>query len=252
MMSLILTQRPGASLNHGDRTPHDTTPPHIALVEDDEVLRDQLVAPGLRDFGFRVTALGTARQLQRVLDDDQPDIVVLDVGLPDGDGFTIAERLHLHSRIGIVMLSGRNAEADRVRGLSNGADAYLSKPVVMSELAATLRNLMRRLRPPPLSMTPATAPPVWRLDNQGWCLLAPNGSSIPLKAHERCMLRALLDDPGEPVTRDALITALGGDELFDPHRLEVLVYRLRSKVGAASGLVLPLNAVRGSGYVFTM
>jgi len=66
------------------------------------------------------------------------------------------------------------------------------------------------------------------------------------------MLRALLDRPGEPVTRDALIAALGGDELFDPHRLEVLVYRLRSKVGKASGLVLPLSAVRGSGYVFTM
>jgi DNA-binding response OmpR family regulator len=66
------------------------------------------------------------------------------------------------------------------------------------------------------------------------------------------MLRALLELPGEPVTRDALIAALGGDELFDPHRLEVLVYRLRSKVGTASGLVLPLSAVRGSGYVFTM
>ena len=229
----------------------DATRPHIALVEDDEVLRDQLVAPGLRDFGFRVTAVGTAGQLQRVLQDDQPDIVVLDVGLPDGDGFTIAERLHLNSRVGIVMLSGRHAEADRVRGLSNGADAYLHKPVVMSELAATLRNLMRRLRPGALPVA-TTEPLAWRLDNQGWCLLAPNGTSVPLKAHERCMLRALLEVPGEPVTRDALIAALGGDELFDPHRLEVLVYRLRSKVGTASGLVLPLSAIRGSGYVFTM
>jgi DNA-binding response OmpR family regulator len=226
--------------------------PHIALVEDDEILRDQLVAPGLRDFGFRVTALGTARQLRHVLDEDQPDIVVLDVGLPDGDGFALAEQLHLHSRIGIVMLSGRNADADRVRGLSNGADAYLSKPVVMSELAATLRNLMRRLRPAPVPAPASARSPTWRLDNQAWCLLTPNGHSVPLKAHERCMLRALLDVPGEPVTRDTLIAALGGDELFDPHRLEVLVYRLRSKVGSASGLVLPLSAVRGSGYVFTM
>lgn len=252
MMSFILTPHQDAPGHGAQRSSQDAALPHIALVEDDEVLRDQLVAPGLRDFGFRVTALGTAGQLQRVLRDDLPDIVVLDVGLPDGDGFSIAERLHLHSRVGIVMLSGRHAEADRVRGLSNGADAYLSKPVVMSELAATLRNLMRRLRPEPLSVPVASASPAWQLDNQGWCLLAPNGTSVPLKAHERCMLRALLDGPGEPVTRDALIAALGGDELFDPHRLEVLVYRLRSKVGKASGLVLPLSAVRGSGYVFTM
>ncbi|MGY3232632.1 DNA-binding response OmpR family regulator [Luteibacter sp. HA06] len=253
MMSLMLTPHQDPPGSGRSRTTQDARQPHIALVEDDEVLRDQLVAPGLRDFGFRVTALGTAGQLQRVLQEDQPDIVVLDVGLPDGDGFTIAERLHLNSRVGIVMLSGRHAEADRVRGLSNGADAYLSKPVVMSELAATLRSLMRRLRPEPRPSPHAPlSSPTWQLDNQGWCLLAPNGTSIPLKAHERCMLRALLELPGEPVTRDALIAALGGDELFDPHRLEVLVYRLRSKVGTASGLVLPLSAVRGSGYVFTM
>lgn len=224
-------------------------PPHVALVEDDHLLRDRLVAPGLRDFGFRVSAVGTVKELEQVLSTDEPDIVVLDVGLPDGDGFSLAERLHLSSRIGIVMLSGRHTQEDRVRGLSNGADAYLAKPVVMHELAATLRNLMRRLRPPPLRSVTAAA---WRLDSQGWCLVAPNGVSIALKAHERAMLRALLDVPGEPVSRETLIAAVGGDEQFDPHRIEVLVYRLRSKVGTKGGVVLPLSAVRGSGYVFTM
>ncbi|QDE40060.1 response regulator transcription factor [Luteibacter pinisoli] len=227
--------------------------PHIVVVEDDDVLRDKLVAPSLRDFGFRVSAVGTARELDGVLDRDEPDIVVLDVGLPDGDGFSIAERLYAQSRIGIVILSGRHTQADRLRGLSNGADAYLAKPVVMHELAATLRNLMRRLRPPsrPGPSVPSAAP-TWRLDNQGWCLVAPSGVSVALKAHERAMLRALLHAPGEPVSRETLITAMGGDEQFDPHRIEVLVYRLRSKVARHVGLVLPLSAVRGSGYVFTM
>ena len=227
----------------------DAMRPHVVVVEDDDVLRDTLVAPALRDFGFRVTGLGTVRELDRVLDVDQPDIVVLDVGLPDGDGFSIAERLYRQSRVGIVMLSGRHTQADRVRGLTNGADAYLAKPVVMHELAATLRNLMRRLRPPARDVPNE---PVWRLDNQGWCLIAPNAVSVALKSHERAMLRVLLDEPGEPVARDVLIAAVGGDEQFDPHRIEVLVYRLRSKVAKHAGLVLPLNAVRGSGYVFTM
>lgn len=232
----------------GEAVAEEAIQPHVAVVEDDDVLRDTLLAPGLRDFGFRVTAVGTERELVHVLDTDRPDIVVLDVGLPDGDGFSIAERLYRHSRVGIVIVSGRHTQADRVKGLTHGADAYLSKPVVMHELAVTLRNLMRRLRPPPLAPADVAT---WRLDNQAWCLVAPNEVSVALKSHERVILRTLLQVPGEPVSRDVLIAALGGDELFDPHRIEVLVYRLRSKVASRSGMVLPLTAVRGSGYVFT-
>ncbi|MGN6479680.1 response regulator transcription factor [Luteibacter sp.] len=230
-------------------SPDTLLDPHIVVVEDDELYRDTIVVPALADFGFRVTAIGTAGQLERVLDSDTPDIVVLDVGLPDGDGFAITERLSQNSTVGIVILSGRDTQHDRLRGLTNGADAYLSKPVVMHELATTLRNLMRRLRPGHGSPAPA---PSWRLDSQGWSLYAPNGSSVALKAYERSILRALFEVPGEPVPRESLITALGGDELFDPHRIEVLVYRLRSKVAKEAGLVLPLNAVRGSGYVFAI
>ena len=220
------------------------------VVEDDALFRDTVVVPALSDFGFRVTAVGTAQELAHVMDTDAPDIVVLDVGLPDGDGIALTERLYQSSSVGIVIVSGRHTQNDREQALTNGADAYLTKPVVMHELATTLRNLLRRLRP--ATRPAATKPSAWQLDSQGWCLLAPNGTSVALKAYERTILRTLFDALGEPVAREELITALGGDELFDPHRIEVLVYRLRSKVAKQASLVLPLNAVRGSGYVLAI
>lgn len=220
--------------------------PHVALLEDDAELRDEILAPGLRDAGFTVTSLGSAAALYRHLSERNFDLVVLDVGLPDQDGFTVARYLRQYATTGIVMLTGRGSVPDRVRGLSEGADAYLSKPVELELLVATLHSVDRRMR---ADAMPAP-PPGWRLDANGWRLLAPNERSVELNQAERRVLGQLLAAQGEAVSREALIASLTPDVFdFDPHRLETLVHRLRNKVRAATGVKLPLRAVHGVGYV---
>jgi len=220
------------------------TPPRIALVEDDPALRDRILVPGLRGYGFDCEALGSAAGLAEAMARSAFDIVILDVGLPDASGFELAQRLRRESGVGIVMLTGRNESADRIRGLNDGADAYLSKPVDLGELAATLHSLLRRLRPE----TPMSGG--WRLDASGWCLVSPRDCRIALNDAERKVLALLMASPGTVVRRDDMATVLTDDIYeFDLHRLDVLVHRLRGKIADRTGEALPLRAVRGTGYV---
>jgi len=147
--------------------------------------------------------------------------------------------------LGVAEVDAGEVGPDRVRGLSQGADAYLSKPVEIDLLAATLHSLARRL-----FATPRAAPRRWHLDSNGWCLVSPAGGSTALTRTERRVVDRLLQAPGELVTRDELIGALTSNVFdFDPHRLDSLIYRLRRKVADACGEALPLNAVHGEGYV---
>ncbi|TWI06343.1 DNA-binding response OmpR family regulator [Luteimonas cucumeris] len=219
----------------------------IALLEDDAMLRERILLPGLANFGFAVVGTATAAALHDHLNTHAVDMVVLDVGLPDQDGFTVARNVRAaYPEIGIVMLTGRAATPDRVRGLSEGADAYLSKPVEIELLAATLHSLARRLRDTPAQV----APKRWQLDANGWCLVSPSGRTVALTKTERRVVDRLTMIPGQLVTRDELIAALTDNVYdFDAHRLDSLVYRLRRKVADSCGEVLPLNAVHGEGYV---
>ncbi|HBK46377.1 MAG TPA: DNA-binding response regulator [Xanthomonadaceae bacterium] len=225
------------------------SPVNVCILEDDAVLRERLLLPRLREYGFEVAGMETAQALYRAIETRLPDIVVLDVGLPDTDGFEVTRRLRERSaRIGIVMLTGRGEVHDRVRGLSEGADAYLSKPVQIDLLAATLHSLARRL----FGGTDLAPAGGWRLGAGDWCLLSPSGRSIALTRSERRALAPLVGNAGHLVGREQLIAAMTDNVYdFDPHQLDSLVHRLRKKVAAAApGEPLPLVAVYGAGYVF--
>lgn len=210
------------------------------------MLRDRILLPGLAGFGFDVSGMATAAILRDAMQSTAFDIVVLDVGLPDADGFVLAGDLRAgNPAIGIVMLTGRGETPDRVRGLSQGADAYLSKPVEISLLAATLHSLARRLRDAP----GVAVARHWHLDTDGWCLVSPMGKTVALTRTERRVVDCLMAAPGQLVTREELIAALTPNvHDFDPHRLDSLIHRLRRKV-AACGQPLPLTALHGEGYV---
>ena len=232
----------------------------VLVVEDDEELRERILLPGLRDAGFEVRGAGSALAMYRELLSHDADVVILDVGLPDEDGFQAAAHLRGKTRAGIVMLTGRQSSRDRVRGLDQGADAYLVKPVDMPVLVATVRSVLRRtpaaVAAPPAAHAPATAPRDggtgrWSLTADGWHLVAPDGSRVLLGAGERVLLERLARQRGEVVARDVLAPDLvAALDDFDPHRIEMLVHRLRRKVLAGTGLRLPLETVRGAGYVF--
>ena len=220
----------------------------VALLEDDALLRERILLPGLLNYGFAVTGMETAAELEQHLQGSAADIVVLDVGLPDADGFEVARQLRARfPDIGIVMLTGRGETPDRVRGLSQGADAYLAKPVEIELLAATLHTLARRVQ----RLQSAPVARDWRLDSNGWCLLSPAGDSIALTKGERRLLQPLFAAAGDVVARETLIAALTDNvHDFDPHRVDSMIHRLRRKVVAACGAQLPLQAVHGEGYVF--
>ncbi|WP_426701242.1 response regulator transcription factor [Rhodanobacter sp. Col0626] len=222
------------------------SPLRVLLLEDDELLRDHVLTPRLRQFGFEVTAIGRAAELHEHLRQRRPDIVLLDVGLPDRDGFDVARQLRSEADdIGIVMLTGRAEGVDHVRGLSEGADAYLSKPVDLDVLVSTLHSLARRLHAPRPGTTGS-----WRLDADGWCLISPFGSMVALTKTERRLLEVLIERPNQIVSREALIASLTADVYdFDTHRLDSLIHRLRGKVLRVLDTQLPLNAVHGEGYV---
>lgn len=221
----------------------------VLVLEDDELLRDYVLAPQLRSFGFDVVAIGRASELAAQTAERWPDILVLDVGLPDGDGFDLTRQVRtLRPEVGIVMLTGRGENIDRVRGLSEGADAYLSKPVDIDVLAATMFSLARRLR-----NTPSPAMGRWRLDADGWCLLSPGGGVVAITKTESRLLSTLMETPNQLVLRSDLIAKLTPNVYdFDPHRLDSLIHRLRKKVERVLGVPLPLNAVHGEGYVFVL
>lgn len=223
-------------------------PPRLAVVEDDSELRDSVLVPLLTRSGFEVAGLGSALALYRAMTARPYDLVLLDVSLPDEDGFSIASHLRsLSPSMGIVMLTGYASSQDRVQGLRAGADAYFSKPASMEVLAATLLNLARRVRP---GAEPPASDSGWRLERSGWRLVSPGGVAIAMSLAERQIMSVLATAAGTPVRRESLIaTLVESIHDFDPHRLEMLVYRLRKKCLTASGEALSLQAVRGIGYV---
>lgn len=222
-------------------------PLRIVLLEDDAELRDNILLPGLVNYGFLVVGVETASALYERLRIEAPDIVVLDVGLPDADGFSVAQAVRaLLPGIGIIMLTGHGETSDQVRGLSQGADAYLVKPAQVDLLAATVRSLVRRLRG---HMDPIPGRR-WQFDANDWCLISPMGRTVALSKTEQRVMNCLASAVGQLVTREQLVAALTDDvHSYDPHRIESLLHRLRRKVASQCGEPLPLTAIHGKGYV---
>jgi DNA-binding response OmpR family regulator len=114
---------------------------HVGVLEDDAQLREGIVLPGLRYFGFQVTGAGSAAELYRHMLTKRFDMVVLDIGLPDESGLNVVKHLREISSLGIVMLTGNTGMDDHVGALTRGADAFLNKPVNIEVLAATLHSV---------------------------------------------------------------------------------------------------------------
>ena len=237
----------------------------IAVVEDEAPLRTDLVEY-LSACGHDVVGCADGKDLERSLDSRIIDIIILDVNLPGEGGFSIAGRLRSHSEIGIVMLTARGLNVDRVVGLEVGADVYMVKPVELRELEAQVRTLARRMRASPATMpadamdlplgepsaAAASAPPTeWIYDQLTWTLISPEGKAIKLTGNERVFVSLLVTRPGEPVSRDEIFRALG-KRGWDPadRSVDSMVRRLRAKGEDAFGRVLPIESVHSIGYAF--
>lgn len=218
------------------------------MLEDDDAFREHILRAGLVRHGFSVETFAHSSELYRRMLSTSFDAIVLDIGLSDEDGLSVARQLRDVSPLGIVVLTGRHDVKKSVEGLSGAVDVWLSKPVDMEFMTATIDALVRRMRAG--IDAPSGPPSRWSVSSNGWHLHAPSGDYVVLTQSERCVVERLIAAAGEPVARAQLIADLGECEHdFDPHRLEMLIHRLRRKVARQFNEPFPLSAVRGRGYV---
>ncbi len=220
----------------------------VAVVEDYLALAEE-VQEYLIGEGFDTRAVDSAESLNQLLRNWSAEIIVLDVGLPDEDGFSIATRLRrMMPNLGIILLSARITSRDRVEGYNAGADVYLTKPTRMEELAAVIRNLAARLQP---GRRGTEASPQWTLHLIQQHLLTPGGQKLELTAAECSVLYALLMAPGQCVESWRLMEMTAEQNLVDggsKNQLEAIISRLRRKLRPYVGDENPLRAQRGQGY----
>jgi DNA-binding response OmpR family regulator len=217
----------------------------VLVVEDEPALRIDLV-DFLLSRGFTVDHAATCKQSLALLERARPDLILLDLALPDGSGFAVAAaaRQHYGLSVGIIMLTAFGDEAHRLAGFGVGADVYLVKDTSLREIEACCRNLLRRLRASPAELA-VSAAPAWRIDETLWQLFTPDGGVVPLTATEIAFLKPMMAAPHVPQKRCEL--SQGGE----PRNLDAVVLRLRRKIEGVSSHPPPFKAVYGSGYVFT-
>lgn len=223
-------------------------PIQVMLVDDEEDFREP-VARVLRKGGMDVIGVGSVEDMAGAMAGWRPDVIVLDINLPGESGLEAVARLRAETAAGLIMVTARGGLDDRVAGLTLGADSYLGKPINIRELEAIIRSLWSRLRQQP---APVSSQPAWVMDAERWTLTSPDGEEVSLSTAEHRVLTALTNQPGQPVPRDILFTALGKAAGGPEDRsLDVVVSRLRRKFTVSTG-ALPVRSVRGIGYVFPM
>jgi two-component system torCAD operon response regulator TorR len=224
---------------------------HIVVVEDEAVTRG-LLAGHFASEGYRVSEASDGTGLRDVLSSDRADLVTLDIRLPGEDGISLLRQLRAEPRLGIMVVSVRADDVDRILALELGADDYLTKPVNERELLARARNILRRTHGPGESKPP----PVlrhrgWTLDRVAREVEVPTGQQVRLTRGEFELLTALLERAGEVVARRELLDELThrGD-VPSERTVDVLIGRLRRKIEPDPPRPRYIETEHGLGYVF--
>ena len=241
--------------------------PAILVVDDDDALRTLLI-DYLAGHGLSATGVGTATEAVQAVANNTYSLVLLDLGLPDGDGKDLARRWRAQYPMSIICLTGRLEEADRVMGLELGADDYITKPFSLREVLARIRAVTRRAGNTPALPVPAAVlahssvqVPVtrgkhprayrfakWLLNLNTRKLLTPDGKPISLTNAEFNMLTVFLATPGRIISREQLLERTRAfDDIYD-RAIDVQILRLRRKLEADSKNPTLLCTERGVGY----
>jgi two-component system response regulator MprA len=241
----LVTSRPAPSGT--DPSPgRDPQGPQVLVVDDDRRLLSA-VRRGLSLHGFDVALARDAGEALGHLRDRSPDIIVLDIMMPGMDGLRLCRLVRESETTPILMLTARDAVADRVAGLEAGADDYLVKPFAFNELVARIEALLRRSRPSP--------PPTERLsyadltlDPKGWSVIR-GGERLVLTATEFRLLERFMRSPEQVKTREELLAGLWGDNSpVESNVIDVHVANLRQKLEAGDRPRL-IQTIRAVGYM---
>ena len=216
----------------------------LLVVEDDEAL-GQILVRGLTEDGYAVDLETTSAGATHAVSTSDFDLVVLDLGLPDGDGVTLCRRLRAgENRVPVLMLTARDGLSDKVAGLDAGADDYLTKPFDYLELAARVRALLRR---PPDVRGPVLEVANLKLDPASHTVWH-GAIVVPLTAREFSLLEYLMRRPGDVLTRSELLEHVW-DANYDgvSNLVDVHIANLRRKLAMGQDEA-PIETIRGVGY----
>lgn len=216
----------------------------IYLVEDDDNIR-KLVCYALSKEGFEVQGYSSPKEFWQKLDVELPELILLDIMLPQEDGLSILNKLKNHAKtehIPVIMLTAKGSEFDKVTGLDMGADDYVVKPFGTMELISRVRAVLRRFRKTSrdkiyeigeLYVEPAKH------------IISVSGKAVSLSYKEYILLLVLLEADGDVVERDKLLTSVWGEYYTESRTLDVHIRKLRVKLGDAGKMI---QTVKGIGY----
>lgn len=225
------------------------------LIVDDNAELLALLCEQLRGAGYcRLKTAQSCAAARGCFAAEQPELMILDINLPDGDGFSLFRVLRAKADVPALFLSARDADADRLFGLGLGADDYLTKPFLMQELLLRVQHILQRAYRAELSRTkPAPLQLGERcVDLNDAIVTLPEGKTLALTATELALLRKLAENRGHIVTYDALCAAVWGADYYGcENSLGVHIRHLREKLEAEPGAPQFLRTVRGIGYKLT-
>jgi two-component system OmpR family response regulator len=234
--------------------------PHIVVVDDEPAARD-MVGDYLKIHGFEVTLCDGGASLRQSMAERRPDLIVLDLNMPEEDGLSIVRDLKARSPVPVIMLTATASLIDRVVGLELGADDYIPKPCELRELVARIRSVLRRgigVPAQPQSSPGAAEPATNRVrigtkwfDVDTHRLRDEAGGEQVLTKSEYALLRAFSDNPKRVLSRDRLLDLADArdPDAFD-RSIDVRINRIRKKIEPVPGHPRYIKTVRGLGYVF--
>jgi two-component system, OmpR family, response regulator len=236
---------------------------HICVVDDEAPARD-LVGDYLRMHGFTVTLCDGGPSLRQAIARQMPDLVVLDLNMPQEDGLSVIRDLKQHAAVPVIMLTATASPIDRVVGLELGADDYLAKPCEMRELLARIRSVLRRSAATRPASAPTAGPGAattadalvrfgtkW-LDLAAQALRDHEGNEHPLTPSEFTLLKAFAENPKRVLSRERLLELAHArdNDTFD-RAIDLRIMRLRRKIEPDARHPSVIRTVRGGGYLFS-
>ncbi|MDQ8727095.1 response regulator [Bradyrhizobium sp. LHD-71] len=233
---------------------------HIIVVDDEAPARE-MVGDYLKMHGFAVTLCDGGKSLRKEIEGGMPDLVVLDLNMPEEDGLSIVRDLKSRSNVPVIMLTATASPIDRVVGLELGADDYLAKPCELRELMARIRSVLRRSGPAKAvaaAHASAAAKPTqvrfgtkW-FDDEAQILRDDDGNEHPLTASEYGLLKVFAANPKRVLSRERLLELANARdaEAFD-RAIDLRIMRIRRKIEPDPSRPTVIRTIRGGGYVFS-
>jgi DNA-binding response OmpR family regulator len=232
--------------------------PHIIVVDDEAPARE-MVGDYLKMHGFAVTLCDGGKSLRQKIEGGMPDLVVLDLNMPEEDGLSIVRDLKSRSNVPVIMLTATASPIDRVVGLELGADDYLAKPCELRELMARIRSVLRRAGPAAKAAQETAAAKTalvrfgtkW-FDDEAQALKDDDGNEHPLTASEYGLLKVFAANPKRVLSRERLLELANARdaEAFD-RAIDLRIMRIRRKIEPDPGRPTVIRTIRGGGYVFS-